>query len=66
MLQGRFRQPPIARVAEPKGAHALRQGPFDARSSGIELVPLFTGISGPGGVQGLIVCPWLELQRARL
>jgi hypothetical protein len=44
VLYVRLWQPPIPRAPQPKSAHSLREGPFDAGSPSIALLPLRAGI----------------------
>jgi hypothetical protein len=64
MLQVRFRQAPIPRPAQPKRAHPLREGPFDAGALRILRLALRTGMPGPGGGHGLRLSAWRKPQPA--
>src|SRR5713101_4327109 len=46
VLQVRFRHAPIPGPAQAKGAHPLRERPFDAGPPLLEVLPLLAGIPG--------------------
>jgi len=60
-----LRGTPIARPSETKGAHPLRERPFDAGALLIALLPLVAGLPRAGGMQRLKVGLRLELQDPR-
>src|SRR6184192_4957049 len=62
VLQVRFRETPIPRVAEPKSAYPLGERAFDPCTAPILPLALFTRIPGLGGVQGLGLRPWVEFE----
>ena len=66
VLQVCFRQASIPRTAEPKSAYALGERAFDPRAAPVLPLAFFTRIPGLGGVQGLVLRPWVEFERARL
>src|SRR5262249_42605501 len=55
VLQMRFRQAPIPGPSEAKGTDTLRQRPFDAGPSCIELLPLRAGRPGLRRLQRLVL-----------
>src|SRR4030095_16905335 len=55
MLSVRFRQPPIACAAEPKGPHPLRQRPFNPCAPLVELLARLGAEPRPRRLQGLIL-----------
>src|SRR5262249_17950364 len=57
-----LRHPPISRAAEPKGAHTLRQRPFNTRPTFIEHLARVRVESGPRGFQRLILLPRMQIE----
>ena len=66
VLQVRFRQAPIPRAPQPKSAYPLGERAFDPRAAPVLPLALVTRIPGLGGVQGLVLRPWVEFEGARL
>ena len=62
MLKVRFRQTSVSSIPQPKGTYALGQRSFDTRSSFITLLPLFTPIPYPRGLQRRKLRLWVEFQ----
>ncbi len=65
MLQVRLGQTNIAGAAQAKGAHALREGAFNPRASGIPSLERGGRLPGPCGLEGKVLgagthfeCPW--------
>ena len=64
VLQVGFRETPIPRAAEPESADPLGERAFDTRAARILPLALFTRIPGLGGLQGLVLRPWVEFEGA--
>jgi len=61
-----FRQTPIPRAAEPKRADPLRERAFAPRAAPVLPLALVTRLPGLGGLQRLVLRPWVECEGARL
>ena len=60
MLQARFRQSPVARAAQPEGAHCLRQGTFYSSAVRIQLPPFLAVQTLPGRMQRFVLRLWMQ------